>query len=146
MYHDRIVSEQPCLYYDDCAPDNILLSDGRFTRFVDLESCWQGTPSLHFGAFFERLAQKDGMVFDAHAVVAHFQYMFRQILPDLELLRAAAFLKVWVPIVRYHGWNGWWTWRPGTLPEGIEREQERARWFADRLQRVHTVLASSQAT
>ncbi len=140
-HRDQFVNEPPSLYNYDCGPDNILLRDERFTRFVDLEGCYQGTLSLHFGAFFERLAQADGPGYDAPKVVAHFWSMFCQMLPsDLELLQATALLKVWLPLVRYHGWNGWQTWTPGKLPDSVERERERARWFVRRLHRVQAVF------
>ncbi len=36
-HRDQFVNEPPSLYNYDCGPDNILLRDERFTRFVDLE-------------------------------------------------------------------------------------------------------------
>ena len=126
-HRDDFVSEPPMLYNYDCGPDNILLHNNRFARFVDLEGCYQGTLSLHFGAFFERLAQADGPGYDAPTVIAHFRNLFHPILPSgRELLQATAFLKVWLPIIRYHGWNGWQTWTLGALPQrGRDRTRTR---------------------
>lgn len=142
-YRDYFATEPPMLYNYDCGPDNILLNHNRFARFVDLEGCYQGTLSLHIGAFFERLAQAFGSFYDPPSVIAYFRKMLAPILPSNEkVLLAAALLKVWLPIVRYHGWNGWQTWTPGNLPHSLDIEREHASVFAKRLHQVQTALNS----
>jgi hypothetical protein len=133
----RLIDEPMMLYQDDCGPDNTLIANGQFARFVDLADCWPGTVHLHAGALMEPLTR----VTDRFDAAAAFQVMRKKLsarfLLDPLLIEAAAYLKVWIPLVRHHGWNGWITWPElHVLQETKEQEHARAAYFALRLLRT----------
>ena len=121
----RLTQEPPTWYIDDPGPDNLLISDRGFERFVDA-SLDSGNRVIHVAGFLERIAHRtDSLEISrvaSKAVIKHFALE-----PDVVL--AAALLRPLINLSRYHRWNGWKTWPDRRQLLSSETEElERARY------------------
>jgi hypothetical protein len=140
-----ILAAPPALFFADPDPRNLMVRDGRFTRFIDLEALWAGTAPLAVGAALHVLARADltlGLPFAAvgPALRASFDRVLALRLPA-DLVRSSALFSLWIQIARYHGWNGWQTWSPGRLTGDLDHERASADVYALTLRRIVDVAA-----
>lgn len=138
-HRDAICSERPCLHFDGLGVDTVMIRNGRFSRFIDLEMCWQGTLHLQVGAVVANLAGFH-LPFDARGVVgAMYTPLSRAFHLDRDLLRATAWLKNWIRIVSPNGWREWDT-RQAPPPDAARGGRLATAQFADRLIRTEMLL------
>jgi hypothetical protein len=132
---ELLTREPSSLYWDDLP--QCLVHRGRFSRFYDLESVYQGTLHLQVGALVAALADPRGRAAAGPGVLDAFFRRLAATLPlDDERVLAGALLKTWIRIARFSGWNGWPPWQPVQLlasAENPDGERQRASRFAEQL-------------
>jgi hypothetical protein len=121
----QLIQEPPTWYIDDPGPDNLLVSERGFERFVDAHLL-AGSRVFHVAGFLERLAHRtnslmlSGTTFKV--VVNHFAL-------NPEIVLAAALLRPLIALGRWHRWNGWNMWSDRRkLPSSEAEERERAHY------------------
>jgi hypothetical protein len=107
------LSEQTgAMYYDDLGGENILLADDQ-VFFVDLESVWAGNVTLQVGALVANFAQWGNP--ESLDILTRLLSRISELLhPNWDAWMAAAYLKIWLRICRFHRWNRWKTRGHGT--------------------------------
>lgn len=132
---ELLTEERPSLYWDDLP--QCLVHRGRFSRFYDLESVYQGTLHLQAGALVAALADPRGRAAAGRGVLdAFYRRLAATHVLDDERVLAGALLKTWIRIARFSGWNGWPPWRPVQLlasTENPDGERQRASRFVEQL-------------
>lgn len=143
----NLVRERSCLYFDDMSPNNFIVYNGRFSKFIDLESCWRGTLHLQFGALVANLTNQilKELPFNAQRTLYSFYSVFETMFSlNREMVQACAFLKTWIRIVRFNGWNGWSTWDGGEITENLTKQKQKAEAFAQQLRRTENMFRVQQ--
>ena len=139
------LSEQTgALYFDDIGGENILLTADHVT-FVDLESVWPGNVTLQIGALVANFAENGDS--DSIAVLgALLRKLSEKHSLDWAGCMAAAYLKIWIRICRFHRWNSWHTRDDMRLVS--EADKQHVNRCGDKLRHIREFAANNglQAT
>ena len=139
------LSEQTgALYFDDLGGENILLTAEHVT-FVDLESVWPGNATLQIGALVANFAQAGDS--DSIAVLnALLRRLSERHSLDWAGCMAAAYLKIWIRVCRFHRWNSWHTRDDMRLVS--EADKQHVNRCGDKLRHIREFAANNwlQAT
>lgn len=124
--YSRLIQEPSTWYIDDPGPDNLLVSERGFERFVDA-NLDVGNRVVHVAGFLERLAHRTNSL---RLSSTAFKLLVDRFTLDPDIIVAAALLRSLIAVSRYHRWNGWNMWPDRhKLPLSEAEERERARYY-----------------
>lgn len=133
---DAVSHQDCCFYYDDFDGRNMVVAQDKI-YFIDMESVWPGNRLLQVGTIIANMGQA-GPNKVLSCLLNEIQSVYAY---DFEAAIAAAYLKVWVRICKFHNWNFWSTCQ--TLKfENFEREQKRVERFKQKLEGIRRFASS----